>query len=205
MPGNSIDTYLFADRLASHGYLAFSPSYRLAPEHPHPVGLSDLHACLRFLREQTDLPEATPGPMAAFGIGAGAYLAAMLSLDARETGLIGFVGVDGLYDLTGPPERYSRSVAQGIALHLGGADLPAAVVAAASPIFNVGAAAPPSLLIQHEGEGSVPSDEAAKLCAAIRDAGATCHHVTVPLLRGEARMDKVETAVLRFLASVFNP
>lgn len=64
------------------GIRAFSPDYRMPPEHPFPSGLEDCVEAYRFLLERYD-----PSKIAVEGSSAGANLVAAMILKARDEGL----------------------------------------------------------------------------------------------------------------------
>ena len=64
------------------GIRAFSPNYRMPPDHPFPAGLDDCVEAYRFLLERYD-----PANIALEGSSAGANLVAATILKARDEGL----------------------------------------------------------------------------------------------------------------------
>jgi acetyl esterase/lipase len=74
--------------IASHGYVAVAPSYRLAPQHPFPAAVADVRECVRWLRRHADEFNIDPGRIGAVGYSAGGHLACMLGLasDADDFG-----------------------------------------------------------------------------------------------------------------------
>ena len=77
--------------LASHvaaatGALVFSPSYRLAPEHPYPAAVDDAWALLEWVVEHAEPLGGDPDRVAVMGDSAGGNLAAVAALMARDEG-----------------------------------------------------------------------------------------------------------------------
>lgn len=68
------------------GALVASVGYRLAPEHPFPVGLNDGYTVLEWLHKNASDLDADPALIAVCGDSAGGNLAAALALMARDLG-----------------------------------------------------------------------------------------------------------------------
>ena len=98
------DGYAFAGRaLVARGFLVAIPDYRLVPEVRFPAFLEDGAAAVRWVRAHAGRYGGDPDRIVLAGHSAGAYNAAMLSLDPRWLGsdraaIRGFVGLAGPYD-----------------------------------------------------------------------------------------------------------
>jgi acetyl esterase/lipase len=106
--------YAFVGRaLAARGFLVAIPDYRLVPEVRFPAFLEDGAQAVRWVRGNAARFGGDPERIVLAGHSAGAYNAAMLSLDPQWLGpdravVRGFVGVAGPYDflpLDGPITR----------------------------------------------------------------------------------------------------
>lgn len=99
-------------RLASMGYIAAIPNYRLYPEVKYPAFLEDGALSIAHLKKELAKPEyKNRKPAQQFimmGHSAGAYNAAMLALDPRwlessglthQTSIQGFIGLAGAYNI----------------------------------------------------------------------------------------------------------
>jgi acetyl esterase len=85
----SLDTHdLVARNLcAGAGALVASVDYRMAPEHKFPAAVDDSYAALEWVRASAKGLGADPGRIGVHGDSAGANLAAVVALMARDAGL----------------------------------------------------------------------------------------------------------------------
>ncbi len=72
-----------AQRLAEHGYVAATVTYRLAPQFPFPAAVHDVKAAVRFLRANAAQYHVDPERIGAMGGSAGGHLALFLGLTAN--------------------------------------------------------------------------------------------------------------------------
>ncbi|HEY3787273.1 MAG TPA: alpha/beta hydrolase [Urbifossiella sp.] len=72
-PGPSV-----IEQVAARGYVAVSPSYRLAPKHKFPAQIEDARTAVRFLRANAKKYNLNPEKIAASGFSAGGHLALLL-------------------------------------------------------------------------------------------------------------------------------
>jgi acetyl esterase/lipase len=95
--------YLFLGQaLAARGYIVVIPDYRLYPEVRYPVFLEDSARAVSWTLNHLDDIGGDPARVTLMGHSAGAYIAAMLALDARWLGterarLHSMVGLAGPY------------------------------------------------------------------------------------------------------------
>jgi len=84
----SLDTHDFVARnlCAGTGALVASVDYRMGPEHRFPAAVDDSVAALQWLHENAQTLGADPGQFGVHGDSAGANLAAVVALLARDTG-----------------------------------------------------------------------------------------------------------------------
>ena len=84
----SLDTHDFVARnlCAGAGALVASVDYRMGPEHRFPAAVDDSFAALQWLHENAQTLGADPGRLGVHGDSAGANLAAVVALLARDTG-----------------------------------------------------------------------------------------------------------------------
>jgi len=72
-----------ATRLAQHGYVAATVTYRLAPQFPFPAAVHDVKAAVRFLRANAKQYHIDPDRIGALGSSAGGHLVLFLGLTAN--------------------------------------------------------------------------------------------------------------------------
>lgn len=143
----SKDGYGFAARaLAAGGFVVAVPDYRLVPAVRYPAFLEDGAAAVRWARANAVANGADPNRIVLVGHSAGAYNAAMLSLDPRYLGtdraaIRGLVGLAGPYDflpLDGPITTATFG---------GAADGVEGGLPATQPVNAASAGDPPALLL----------------------------------------------------------
>jgi acetyl esterase/lipase len=167
--------YGFAGRaLAAQGFLVAIPDYRLVPEVRFPAFLEDGAAAVRWVRANAGRFGGDPDRIVIAGHSAGAYNAAMLSLDPRWLGedrraVRGFAGLAGPYDflpLDGPITRAAFGSA---------ADLEAT-----QPVNFAGPGDPPTLLMVAGEDRLVGARNSANLASALAKAGVPVETRTYP-------------------------
>lgn len=192
--GGNRQSYLpMAVRLAEHGYVAATVSYRLAPRNQFPAAVEDVKAAVRFLRANAAKYGIDPERIGAMGGSAGGHLALMLGLtaDARE-----FEGtgpnrdqssrVRCVVDYYGPADftqSYSKSVdaAQVLPLFLGGdLDHNRAIHQRASPLNWVTPNAAPVLAIHGTDDTYVAYEQSIWLMERLIAAGVPAELETIP-------------------------
>lgn len=146
-------------RLAQHGYVAATVTYRLAPKSPFPAAVEDVKTAVRWLRANAAQYGIDPERIGVTGQSAGGTLALMLGLTAHVPELEGEGNreqsskvecVVAYYGATDFTRSYGKSVdaAEVLPLYLGG-DLEHARAAhiRSSPLFWVTPDAAPVLAI----------------------------------------------------------
>ncbi|MDV8147642.1 alpha/beta hydrolase [Arthrobacter sp. B10-11] len=193
-------------RLNEAGIACATVDYRHALEAPFPAQLHDLKAAVRYLREHADVLGIDARRIGAWGESAGGHLAALLGVTGTREDLEGGLGVRGhssavsavvdFYGVSSLPDMPPRDVPAGLMsgalaaavppgmtmepgpMLVGGTADPA-LLAAASPLGYVTAAAPPFLLIHGDSDGLVPLSQSELLAAALTDAGVRNELVTI--------------------------
>ena len=209
------ENYRFAAMaLAQRGVVTMVPDYRLYPDVRFPDFISDGAKAVRWARRNAVEFGADPGLIFLVGHSAGAYIAAMLTLDrARldeqsQAALAGTVGLAGPYDflpLNGPSLKRIFAPA--------GGDL-----TSSQPITYARGDAAPMLLISGLSDGIVRPENSRQLAARVRELGGKVEtrfykrvgHVAVmaafaPLLRPLAPSLADTLAFIRARSDVLRP
>lgn len=191
--------YLFAgEALASQGFVAVVPDYRLYPEVRFPDFLNDCAAAVRWATENASHYGGDSQRIFLMGHSAGAYNAAMLALDPQylraarveRRSIRGLIGLAGPYDflpLTGP---VSKAV-------FGYPDTPITT----QPIHWVTADDPPALLITGTNDDVVDPGNSSRLGARLRKSGVAAREVFYPGI-GHSRLVGALASPLRRTAPV---
>ena len=168
--GRRTDYRFVGQALASRGFVAVLPDYRLYPQVVFPAFVEDGALAVKWTRDHAAEIGGDPSRLFLMGHSAGAHIAALLALDGHYLQNVGLDRGDvraaallsGPYNFVPPP--YDRPV---FSLPPGRPRPPDA----AEPITFADAAAPPLLLVQGETDTTVRPQNAARLAARLRDAG----------------------------------
>ncbi|MDB5409906.1 MAG: carboxylesterase [Rhodospirillales bacterium] len=160
--------YLFVgEALASRGFIAVIPDYRLYPQAHYPEFIEDGAAAVSYTLQHAAEWGGDPQRISVAGHSAGAYIATMLGLDAEFLGrdrarIAGIVGLAGPYDflpLTDPVLQEIFGTAADLTL--------------TEPIRHVDGTAPPMLLVTGLGDKVISPRNVASLASRIREKGGT--------------------------------
>ncbi len=193
----------YGRRLAEHGYVVVSVTYRRMPSHPFPDCMHDVKAAVRWVRLNAERLRVDPDRIAALGDSAGGHLSLLLAvtgddagaedaeLEGREnpgpssavqavvalyppTDLTYYLDPHGALKLGGLTPAYMRRFVRGF-----GATSEEAL-RAASPISRVHAGVCPVLLIHGLDDPIVPYDQSQRMHRALRGAGVPARLISVP-------------------------
>lgn len=180
-------------KLAQHGYVAFTASYRLAPKFPFPAAVHDVKTAVRWARANAARYHIDPERIGVTGGSAGGHLALFLGVtgDVRE-----FEGSSGdpdksskvrcVVNVYGPSDftqSYGKSVdaAEVLPLFLGG-DLAThrRQHLRASPLYWVTPNAAPTLCIHGTDDKYVAHEQSVWMVDRLKAAGVEAELLTLP-------------------------
>jgi acetyl esterase/lipase len=179
--------------LASRGYVAVSPDYRLATAQARfPAQVEDCKAAVRWLRANAAKYKIDPEHIGAVGFAAGGHLACMLGVTDKDDGLEGAGGnadassrVQAVVSFFGPTDLTAKDwgldvSARNLIPLLGGtaAEKPEAY-RKASPLTYAGKNAAPLLLFHGAEDKMVSVDQSRRLAEKIESAGGAAQLVVV--------------------------
>ena len=170
--------YLFVgEALASRGFVALIPDYRLHPEVRFPAFLEDCAQAVAWALSHANQAGADPRQVFLMGHSAGAYNAAMLALDARylraagvsQGQIRGWIGLAGPYDFLPLQTDVSKAV-------FGFPDTPLDT----QPIHFVTRASPAALLATGDRDSVVRPENTRRLAARLREHAVQVREIIYP-------------------------
>lgn len=181
-------------QLASRGWVCVSADYRLCPRATFPDPLVDLKRAIAWIRRSIAEYGGDPDLVVVTGGSAGGHLAALVALTAnRPEYQPGFEAVDtsvracvpfyGVYDFTDRHRHYRNP---GLARLLERRVMKSRLVdapeayAAASPMSQAHAGAPPFLVVHGDRDTLVPVEEARRFAAALAGEGVPVVYAEIP-------------------------
>ncbi len=201
-------------KLAQHGYVAITVTYRLAPSYPFPAAVYDCKAAVRWLRANADEYHVDPARIGVTGGSAGGHLAQFLG---NTNGVKEFEGDEGHLDQSssvavvvnfyGPSDftkSYGKSVdaAEVLPLFLGGnleTALPAHI--RSSPLNWVTPNAVPTLIVHGTEDKYVNYEQAGWMIDRLKSCGVEAELLTMQGaghgFKG-ADEEKAEAALIEF-------
>lgn len=171
--GNRWDLPALNYYLASRGYVVATPSYRFAPEFPHPASSQDIDAAISFLKANPAQLGIDSTRIVLLGRSAGAQLALMAAYtrgDSAIRGVVDFYGpTDQKWGWDNPADSRVYNSTETLRAFLRGD--PATVPEAyrtSSPLNFVGPRTPPTLIIHGRLDPLVSVKQSVRLDSALR-------------------------------------
>jgi acetyl esterase/lipase len=166
--GDRTDYAFVGEALASRGFGAIIPDYRVYPPHGFPVFLEDAALAVRWAREHGAELGGDPRRIFVMGHSAGAHIAAMLAVDGRYLHTVGLDGdaLRGVIGLAGPYDFLPLK--DPVLKALFGAEDALQVT---QPVTFVDGDEPPMLLLHGAKDRTVGPRNSRRLAARIRERG----------------------------------
>jgi acetyl esterase/lipase len=210
--GSRQSFHKFMRQFVASGYSTVTIQYRLSPVAKHPAQVEDIHAALKFVRENAARLHADPQQIILMGASAGAHLALLAGLPEVS----GTSFIRAIIDLSGPTDlrdwRMSANADEALRkttgktsedlleLLLGSKERTGKMIESASPITLVRRTSPPVLVIHWKDDQAVALEQAERLVAELKKAEVK-HEFVVLEGRGHAfNGPGVETVVPRSVA-----
>jgi len=185
---------LWGPPLTAAGYTVFSVNHRGAPQFHYPAAIEDVQRAIRFIRAHAAEYAIDGGHLGGLGGSSGGNLIGLAALRAaagmpddadavsREPATLQAIVLRAaVTDLrTMPTAQGANFVVSYMESPPGDAPAVKALYEAASPVTQVGAGAPPTLLIHGDADALVPYAQSTAMEAALRAAGVAVKLVTVP-------------------------
>ena len=169
--GSKEDMRDVALKLASSGFAAACPNYRLAPLHPYPAAIEDIHAFVAAVKQQGENWGVDHNQIAALGHSAGGHLACMAGLTGNHR-VNAVISSSAITDLTAPKEQHYPIAWEFLEEFMGGPyEANEEKYRQASPVNHVTPEAPRFLIVHGDSDDIVPFSQAVALDRELTDHG----------------------------------
>jgi len=178
--------------LAGRGFVAVTPTYRLAPDSKFPAQIEDCKAAVRWVRANAKKYKINPDRIGAIGFSAGAHLSCLLGVTGKEDGLEGKGGnpdessrIQAVVSFFGPTDLtlndWSEDVEKRILIPFLGDTIKNKpdLYKKASPVTYVTKEAPPFLFFHGEKDMLVHVEQSKMLAEKLTKAGVSAKVVIV--------------------------
>lgn len=166
--------------LASRGYIVASPSYRFAPEFPHPAASQDIDAAISYLKTNASQLGIDSTRIVLLGRSAGAQLALLAAYTRKDSAIKGVVTFYGPtdqkwgWDHPSNPRVYNSAETLRAFLNGDPKTMPEAY-RTSSPLNFVSRISPPTLIIHGTMDPLVSVRQSARLDSALRSVFMPAH------------------------------
>jgi acetyl esterase/lipase len=185
---------LWGPPLTAAGYTVFSVNHRGAPQFHYPAAIEDVQRAIRFVRANAGNYAIDGAHLGGLGGSSGGNLIALAAVRAapgtaddadavnREAATLQVIVLRAaVTDLRNPSTASNASfIVSYMEKPPGDAPAVKALYEAASPVTQIGATAPPTLLIHGDADLVVPYAQSVAMESALRAAGVPVKLVTVP-------------------------
>ena len=203
-----------AAALASQGFVAIVPEYRLIGEAPFPAQIHDVKRVLRWARSQADALGFDPAKLCAEGHSAGAHLVLLAAGTPDDPRLDPPEGAGGVSDAVAaavaiyPPVLFyhetERSSGAVPSRALPGADVSAAMAELASPMTHITGRLPPVMLLHGDADKVVPVSASRRYEERVRAAGGQVDlHIFAGLPHGFANNERMLPGLMAMIGDFF--
>jgi acetyl esterase/lipase len=198
--GVKSDYRFVAASLAAQGFVVVVPDYRLYPDVRFPEFMRDGAEATLWIKENISAHGGDANRIVLMGHSAGAYIAAMLTLDPQWLGAVGLkpadaitagIGIAGPYDFLPLRDPELKEI-------FGNPD----TLARTQPINFVDGKAPPMLLVAGKADKRVNPGNTKRLAERIKAKGGRVATIFYPRI-GHAEIIGAFAPALRFMAPVF--
>jgi acetyl esterase/lipase len=181
--GKRDDMAFLFEPLGRAGFVCFTISYRLAPEHRWPACIEDVRTAIRWVKAHAAEYQADPNSIALLGYSAGGHLACLAAVQADGDERVGaVVGFAPPTDHVADNERrggLSTSMQKLLDRPVELNDEARALLRRLSPIQYVKAGLPPFLLVHGTEDTSVPYSQSVAFRQKLLDCEAACELKTL--------------------------
>jgi acetyl esterase/lipase len=170
-------------RLSARGYVVAGITYRFSSEARFPAQIDDVHAALRFLRQNAARWGIDPNRVYIWGLSAGGHLAALAGTESA--GLAAEERVQGVVDWFGPSDFTgfdTKGPNNTIGTFLGCPETGCSqeTLRKVSPVTYISAQAPPTLIMQGDKDSLVPLAQSQELYDRLHAAGVSVKFLHFP-------------------------
>ena len=164
--GSKADMHEHAKHYVKLGYISCSINYRLSLSDPYPTAINDATDALNWLKNQVDLYQYNVNKIILVGYSVGGTLALNVGLN-QTNGVAAIIDVAGITDINQLiRSSHIPQLKEKMRVYLDGKD-----PVIASPISQISAEAPPTLVLHGKKDGLIPIWQSIKFVEAMKKQG----------------------------------